>query len=274
MDLREVAGKIRRDEFGRPSGVFALNKQKGETSHDLVDKVRRQLGTRKVGHAGALDTFATGLVVILVGKDTKLANKLIDLDKVYKARLLLGVSTDTQDPEGTVTAAGAVEALKKKDLEKIAAVLESFKGKQQQLVSVYSSVKVGGKKLRVLMRDQRYKPETITEGDAKTLVFKALNGGVKDFEVKVPRKEIEIYDIKLVGNGTVSELELNVDTQELPETLPYLDIEVHSSKGTYIRQLAEDIGGKLGHPAMLIELERLKVDDLTLEDALVISDLT
>ncbi len=103
MTIDFPVNNLKRDEFGRPSGIVAVNKPAGVTSHDLVDKLRKQLGTKKVGHAGALDVFADGVMIYLIGKSTKLSDKLMHLDKEYVTTIILGIATDTQDTEGKVT---------------------------------------------------------------------------------------------------------------------------------------------------------------------------
>lgn len=138
VDLKELLNKIEIDEFNRPNGLLAINKPAGITSHDVVDQVRKKFKTKRVGHAGALDPFATGVLLILVGTFTKLSEKLILENKEYKARILFGVSTDTQDPEGKVLKTQMVK-LESKDIE---TTLKSFEGGYEQYVPIFSSVKV------------------------------------------------------------------------------------------------------------------------------------
>lgn len=268
-----------RDEFGRPSGIVALNKEAGISSHDLVNKLRKKLGTRKVGHAGALDVFASGLLILLVGKSTKLADTLIKLDKEYVCRVVLGVATDTQDPEGKVIAA---DSIKNPELIKKATdtILDSFLGKYRQHVSIYSSVKVNGQKLRVMMRDDRFRADVYFKDPDKANKFikftpKEQNPQLKEFEVEVPAKEINFYELELLDSDTV-------DTDILPELaeqldpklkLYYLDIRVACSKGTYIRQFAEDLGTAFGYPAMLASLQRTQVGKVRISDATNIDHL-
>ncbi len=154
-----------RDEYGRPSGIAAINKPAGVTSHDLVDKIRKELGTKKVGHAGALDVFAEGVMIYLIGKATKLSEKLMHLDKEYVTTVILGVATDTQDREGKVTEIKT--GYKIKDISNIRKTLKGFVGEYMQYVSVYSSVKVGGRKLRVLMRDDNFDKQIRFDTNAK-----------------------------------------------------------------------------------------------------------
>ncbi len=125
------------------NGVLIINKPKGITSHDVVSRVRRILHTRKVGHAGTLDPIATGVLVVLVGKATKLSDILLSEKKRYVAKFALGITTDTYDITGEVLSRNEVDF----DEEKLRQTVDSFKGEQQQLPPMYSAVKADGKKL-------------------------------------------------------------------------------------------------------------------------------
>jgi tRNA pseudouridine55 synthase len=126
-----------------PEGILLVDKPSGLTSHDAVDAVRRALGTRKVGHAGTLDPMATGLLVIGVGRATRLLRFLGDLPKTYEGTGVLGVRTTTLDAEGEVTGTATVE-VSRGELERVCAALE---GESLQRPPAYSAVKVGGRKL-------------------------------------------------------------------------------------------------------------------------------
>ncbi len=126
-------------------GIYLVDKPVGPTSFRMVQVVRRALGIKKTGHAGTLDPFASGLLVICAGRP---ATRQIDLlmagDKMYEAELALGVETDTQDPEGQVVARRPVPPL---DEARLAACLAGFVGPQQQLPPLYSALKYRGKPL-------------------------------------------------------------------------------------------------------------------------------
>ena len=125
-------------------GVLIVHKEAGWTSHDVVAKVRKLLGGRKVGHAGTLDPSATGVLPILVGRATRIAEYLIDWDKEYQAVLRLGETTDTQDATGQVlTRVDPGEVAE----DVLQGVIAQFRGVQQQLPPMYSAVKVGGQPL-------------------------------------------------------------------------------------------------------------------------------
>ena len=150
-------------------GIILINKGKGCTSHDVVNKVKH-IFNEKVGHTGTLDPDATGLLPILIGKGTKLSYYLINHDKEYEVTLKLGERTDTADSEGKVIEKQEVNAEILSE-EKISKVLYSFLGKQEQIPPMYSAIKLNGKKLYEYAR--------------------------KNIEVDVKPREIEIYDIKL-----------------------------------------------------------------------------
>ena len=130
-------------------GVLVVDKPKGPTSHDVVERVRKALGGVKAGHTGTLDPMATGVLPVCVGEATKLAQFILEKDKAYEAVVHLGVETDTLDAEGKVVAEAPVPALSREQLE---AALSRFKGTFEQKPPMFSAVKVGGKRLYELAR--------------------------------------------------------------------------------------------------------------------------
>lgn len=135
---------ITTDQQGNLEGVLVVHKETGWSSHDVVAKIRRLLGGGKVGHAGTLDPHATGVLPILVGRATRIAEYLIDWDKEYRGVLRLGETTDTQDATGKVlTRVDPCEVSE----DALRAVIARFRGVQQQLPPMYSAVKVGGQPL-------------------------------------------------------------------------------------------------------------------------------
>ena len=126
-----------------PDGLLLVDKPSGMTSHDVVDAERRHLGTRKIGHAGTLDPMATGLLVLGVGRATRLLRYLGDLPKTYEGSGRLGEETDTLDAEGAVLRTRPVTSTRE-DLERTCA---SLLGETMQAPPAYSAIKVGGRKL-------------------------------------------------------------------------------------------------------------------------------
>lgn len=131
-----------------PNGILVVDKPFGMTSHDVVDEVRRLAGIRKVGHAGTLDPMATGVLVLCLGQATGVVEYLMDSDKVYEARVRLGVTTDTHDAKGTVTSTSKVNVTK----EEVHKALTFFVGRIQQVPPMYSALKHHGMPLYELAR--------------------------------------------------------------------------------------------------------------------------
>jgi len=134
-----------------PEGLLLVDKPKGVTSHDVVDAVRRALGARKVGHAGTLDPMATGLLLVGVGRTTRLLRFLGDLPKTYEGTGRLGEETDTLDAEGEVVRSAEVRAME----QDLARVMAALVGESMQRPPAYSAVKVGGHKLYEAARKGR-----------------------------------------------------------------------------------------------------------------------
>jgi tRNA pseudouridine55 synthase len=122
-------------------GVLLVDKPTGMTSHDVVYRLRRKLQIQRVGHAGTLDPMATGLLIMLIGKATKISQYLISIDKVYEGEVTLGVTTNSQDAEGEVMETRPVPALTEIELR---AAMLGFLGDQYQQPPMFSAVKVGG----------------------------------------------------------------------------------------------------------------------------------
>lgn len=131
-----------------PDGVLIVNKPAGMTSHDVVNRVRRLYGTRRVGHTGTLDPMATGILVVLLGRAAKACEYLTCDRKRYLATLRLGLTTDTEDTTGTVLTNSEVVP----DAQALAEVLPHFRGRIRQIPPMYSALKVGGQKLVDLAR--------------------------------------------------------------------------------------------------------------------------
>lgn len=130
-------------------GVLLIDKPSGMTSHDVVDQVRRKLRMKRIGHAGTLDPMATGLLIILVGKATKLSQFLTSLDKTYSGTIKLGESTNTQDADGEITVTRPVPELTQL---KVQFAMSDFVGDQYQTPPMFSAVKINGQRLYKLAR--------------------------------------------------------------------------------------------------------------------------
>lgn len=215
------------------AGIFLVDKPAGPTSFAVVARMRRLLGMKKVGHAGTLDPFATGLLVLCAGRPaTKLIDQLMAGEKEYLATLQLGVETETLDSEGKVLRHCPVPELAPETIE---ACLAKFRGRQMQAPPVYSALKHKGKPLYYYAR----------KGEP---VFKEPRA----VEISL----LEARDQALLGGEQSS-----------------LHLRVVCSKGTYIRVLAADIGRELGCGAYLSQLRRLRSGCFTVEKALTWEDL-
>lgn len=217
-------------------GLLIVDKKEGITSFDVIRNVRKEYNIKKVGHIGTLDPLASGVLPVLIGKATKLSDYLMMHDKEYIAKIILGKKTSTGDREGNVIEEKEIEK-SKISKENIEAVLNSFLGESYQIPPMYSAIKVNGKKLYELARED------------------------KEIE-RTPRK-INIAKIELlkIENVNVNE-NVNLSLQSIEITY-----KVQCSKGTYIRTLSEDIAEKLGTVGYMSYLRRTRVGDFKIEDA-------
>ena len=143
--------KRRRDDGGAgPTGCCVIDKPSGCTSHDVVDSVRRHLGTRRVGHAGTLDPDATGVLVVGVGRATRLLQFVTGTDKSYEGEVVFGVETSTLDAGGVETARHDMTGL---DPDAVVAATKAFLGQIEQVPPMVSAIKVDGRRLHELARE-------------------------------------------------------------------------------------------------------------------------
>ena len=152
-------------------GIIVVNKEKGFTSHDVVNKIRRIFNTKQVGHLGTLDPLAEGVLAVCINDATKLVQFLSEHDKNYIATVCLGKSTDTYDLEGSIISSKKVDNI---DINKLDLILNSFLGESDQVPPIYSSIKVNGKKLYEYARNNE--------------------------EVHIEPRKINIYSIKRVSD--------------------------------------------------------------------------
>lgn len=207
-------------------GVLIIDKPMGVTSFDVIRDIRKEYGTKKVGHTGTLDPMATGVLPILIGDATKLSDYLMDHDKEYIAVLKLGEKRDTGDSEGNIIETSKIPNLTTQEIEN---TLKAFIGKISQIPPMYSAIKVNGKKLYELAREGK--------------------------EIERKPRSVEIYSIEL--------LEVEKNKENIIDKIKF---KVNCSKGTYIRTLCEDIAEKLGTVGYMKELRRTRVGKFTLED--------
>lgn len=287
MDIKlSNLNKIKIDENGNKSGILALNKPVGITSHDLVDRVRDRLNVKKVGHTGTLDPFASGLMIVLIGKNTKLSQQLLARDKEYIFELILGISTDTQDINGEICKIDTKLGSKEISKSKIKKVLDSFTEKYIQKVPLYSSIKMGGVRLRELARSSdkiiKHQNDRVTfKLKPKAYCTKKLKRQKRlkednTFTTAIPKRQSDIYEIKLLKRDKISKekIKSKLSTYNEASSLPLLKIKTKVSKGTYIRQLGVDIGIKLGQfPSVLYSLKRTRIGKIGLSDIITLTDI-
>lgn len=226
-------------------GVLIIDKPEGWTSHDVVARVRRILRTRRVGHTGTLDPFATGVLVVCVNRATRLVQFLTGDDKEYIATIRFGYATDTGDLTGQpLTPINSTSHL---TIESLQAVLTHFRGKIEQVPPMYSAKKVGGVKLYEMAR----RGETIER----------------------QATEIEIKQLELCAWPTDGRENVAPSIRENADGTRESDLRVLCSSGTYIRVLAEDIGRQLNVGAHLTRLRRTQAGNCSLARAMTLESL-
>lgn len=216
------------------SGIALIDKPTGWTSHDVVNKVRRLTGIKRVGHAGTLDPLATGLLIILIGREfTKMQDLFLKQPKEYEVTAQFGITTDSYDSDGETIAQAPLELINALTQQKIQQAMKPFIGQINQQVPIFSAVKVKGKKLYQHGRKQRSGESDETENPI------------------LPIKQVTVESFEL----------LNLD-------LPYADFRVDCSSGTYIRSLIHDVGQSLSTGATVTQLRRTKIGEYSVTNAI------
>ncbi len=208
------------------NGIFNVDKPTGMSSHAVVAVIRRASGLTRVGHAGTLDPMATGVLLICVGQGTRVSEYLMDHDKKYRARVRLGIETDTYDATGAVIAERPVTVT----YGQVASALSGLVGKIEQMPPAYSAIKRQGVPLYKLAR--------------------------RGLDVQTAPRSVEIYSIAI--------------SEFVP---PDVVLDIHCSKGTYIRSLAHDLGKKLETCAHLAALSRTASGQFSIDDAVPLDQL-
>jgi tRNA pseudouridine55 synthase len=208
-------------------GILIVNKPEGMTSHDVVDFVRNRLKVWRVGHAGTLDPVATGVLLILVGRCTKLFNHFLNFDKEYLATLILGKRTTSGDRQGKII---EIKDYSHITQDKVQAIFNSYMGEILQIPPMISALKYRGKRLYALAR--------------------------RGIEVNRQPRTIVIKELRL--------LEFN---------LPQIKFYLKCSKGTYVRQLAEDVARDLNCVGYIAQIKRQSIGPFNLTQALPLSQI-
>jgi len=222
---------------GAAAGLVVVDKPGGMTSHDVVSRVRRLAGTRKVGHAGTLDPMATGVLVLGVNRATRLLGHLMLTEKGYDATIRLGVATTTDDAEGETTALVSAAGI---DEATVRASLAEFVGDIEQVPTAVSAIKVDGKRAYQRVRDGE--------------------------DVQLKARPVTIHDLFVTGvRRAVAE--------GSPTEVLDVDVSVRCSSGTYIRAIARDLGARLGVGGHLTALRRTAVGPYDLDSAHTLDEL-
>ena len=210
-----------------------MDKPQGWTSHDVVGRMRRLAGTRKVGHAGTLDPMATGVLVVGINKATRLLTYIVGTSKTYTATIRLGESTVTDDAEGEVTATRSAASVTE---EAVRAGVAALTGEIEQVPSSVSAIKVNGERSYARVRS----------GEEVKLAARP-----------VTIHRFELHEFRPVRDGEALDV----------------DVTVECSSGTYIRALARDLGEALGVGGHLTALRRTQVGPYTLDQAHTLEEL-
>ena len=216
------------------NGIINLKKEVGMTSHDAVFKLRKILGTKKIGHGGTLDPDVVGVLPIAVGKATRMVEFMQDEGKIYEGEITLGYSTTTEDASGETVAETPV--LSPLDEKLVDEAIASLTGPITQIPPMYSAVKVNGRKLYEYARTGQ--------------------------EVERPERQVTIYSFERTSPISYE------------DRLARFTFRVKCSKGTYIRTLSVDLGVKLGYAAHMSQLTRTSAAGLQLEDSLTLEEIS
>ncbi|WP_343831172.1 tRNA pseudouridine(55) synthase TruB [Glutamicibacter creatinolyticus] len=215
------------------SGLVLVDKDQAMTSHDVVARVRRLAGTRKVGHAGTLDPMATGVLVVGVNKATRLLTYIVGHDKTYTATIRLGQSTVTDDAEGEILSERIAAAVTEEDIER---EVSKLRGDIEQVPSQVSAIKVDGKRSYARVRE------------GQQVELKARPVTISRFDILEVRRE---HGGKIID----------------------VDVIVSCSSGTYIRALARDVGEALNVGGHLTALRRTEVGPYKISQAKRLAEL-
>ncbi len=235
-------------------GFLVIDKPKGKTSFDVVAELRRIFGVKRIGHLGTLDPMATGVLVVAIGKATKLNEFLMIMDKEYEADIVLGANSTTCDAEGELDYKPEyirevyLEKKDQIDVKRIFESLESFKGVIDQVPPKFSAVKINGQRAYAMAR--------------------------KGMPVRVPSRKVKIHDITDVG-FKIDQFGYGIllDGMTEPVSLPIVTCKIKCGSGTYIRSIARDLGEKLGCRGFLGGLRRTAVGQFGLEQALKLEEI-
>jgi len=208
-------------------GILLIDKPSGITSHDVVDYIRKKTGIKRIGHTGTLDPNATGLLILCLGKATKLSEYFVALDKTYEGKMRLGIITDSHDIDGNILQENPWTGITENKIKKY---ISGFIGEIEQVPPMVSAIKVGGKRLYKIARE--------------------------GLTIEREARKINVYEFSV-----------------LKTELPDIWFRVSCSRGTYVRTLCHDLGQKIGCGAVLTELQRTKIGNYSVDNAVPLEKL-
>lgn len=247
-----------------PNGVLIIDKPKGPTSHDVVARVRKLLKTRAVGHAGTLDPMATGVLVVAVGEGTKLVPWLTAADKAYAATIRLGIATDTLDAEGTATETRDVPT-ELVAWARAGVSQDASHGADASGVGAPGASRVAGAPALVAAA---FAAESARVEQVPPIFSAIKIDGVRAHALARAGEDVEL------APRSVAVKRLALVAARVEGDAVFLDIEVESAKGYFVRSLARDLAAGLGTVGHLTSLRRVKSGAFYIEDAVALESLT
>ena len=270
MILNPGSAPLSRNIEDYPEGIIIpIDKPYRWTSADVIRKVKyaaiRHFGKKnlKVGHAGTLDPLATGVLLVCIGKATKLAETLQSHDKEYVAGVTFGATTPSYDLEKEIDRFFPHEHITAESIEQ---ALPAFIGEQDQIAPLFSAKSVDGVRAYELARKLHAQGKTLDEAAQELIRVARIN--ITELELTDFKTTSDIKNIDVHGNGGASE-RINV-TDNSGLGLPRAEIRMACSKGTYVRAFARDLGEKLGSGAHLDSLQRSRSGEFSVDNALSI----
>jgi tRNA pseudouridine55 synthase len=254
-------------------GLLIIDKPAGPTSHDVVARVRRLLGVRRVGHTGTLDPLATGVLPLVVGRATRLARYLSASDKTYEATVRLGFATDTGDAAGQPIASPPYAGLLP-DRDTIDRALDPFRGTFMQQPPAFSAKKIGGTRSYKLAR--RTLRANSAARNAPPAVDPQLSASSAQLPAarnmrSAPGPERSVFPAPSAIPAAARVTTYAIEIVRCEDAM--ITLRVHCTAGFYVRALAHDLGERLEVGAHLAALRRTRSGDITLDDAVALEEL-
>ena len=244
FEITDFKSQIKNRKIYLMDGLLIIDKPAEWTSHDVVARARRVLRERRIGHTGTLDPFATGVLILLIGRATRLAQFLSGAVKEYEATVRFGYATETGDLTGAPRAEfrGGFSSCPAWQRDEIEAALDSLRGEIEQMPPMYSAKKVQGRKLYELAR--------------------------QGIEIERKPTRVFVHELAAIENVDRRWLKQNADGT--------CDLKIRAvcSAGTYIRVLAEDLGARLGVGAHLSALRRTRAGAFGIEQSVTLDQLS